>query len=255
MTLVVAHRGAAKLAPENTMEAYKLAVESGADAIELDVHLTADGQLAVIHDETLDRTTDLSGSIASMTMKQIRAADAGYRFEGPDGSFPFRGKRLRVPTLAEVLAWLPDGTGLVVEVKARAATGPAVEALRGSRVRAADQASLISFDEATIDTSHELDRGLPTGYLLVPSQPIEPALTWAVEHGHAAVHPWEGDLGMDPQPILAMAHAFGRLIGCYVVNDPDRMQQLAAYGLWGFVTDVPGVAREALGPRRPDPSA
>ena len=61
MTLVVAHRGAATVAPENTMEAYRRAVEMGADAIELDVHLTADGQLAVIHDETLERTTDLTG--------------------------------------------------------------------------------------------------------------------------------------------------------------------------------------------------
>jgi len=255
MTLVVAHRGAAGLAPENTMEAYKLAVEAGADAIELDVHLTADGQLALMHDETLDRTTDRSGSIASMTMKEIRGADAGYRFEAADGTFPFRGKGLRVPTFAEVLTWLPDGTGLVVEVKAREATAPTIEALRTAPVRAADQASLISFDEATIDRAHELDPGLSTGYLLVPSQPIEQALTWAVEHGHAAVHPWEGDLGMDPQPILAIAHAYGRLIGCYVVNDPDRMQQLAAYGLWGFVTDLPDVARKALGPRRSDASA
>jgi len=249
VTLVVAHRGAASLAPENTMEAYRLAVEAGADAIEIDVHLTADGKLALIHDETLDRTTDRSGSVATQTMKQVREADAGYRFEAPDGTFPFRGKGLKVPTLAEVLKWLPAGIGLVVEVKARAAVGPAVAALRESRVHAAGAATLISFDEATIDTARELDRGLPTGYLLVPSQPIEPALTWAVEHGHAAVHPWEGDLGMDPQPILAMARAYGRLIGCYVVNDPDRMQQLAAYGLWGFVTDLPGLAREALGPR------
>jgi len=255
MTLVVAHRGASALAPENTMEAYRLAVEAGADAIEVDVHLTADGKLAVIHDETLDRTTDGSGSIASLTMKQIREADAGYRFEEADGSLPFRGKGLKVPTLPEVLKWLPAGTGLVVEVKARGAVGPVVKALKGSPVRASGAASLISFDEATIETARELDPDLPTGYLLVPSQPIEPALTYAVEHGHAAVHPWEGDLGMDPQPTLAIAHAYGRLIGCYVVNDPDRMQQLAAYGLWGFVTDQPGVAREALGPRRSDASA
>ena len=249
MTLVVAHRGAAAVAPENTMEAYRRAVEMGADAIELDVHLTADGKLAVIHDETVDRTTDLTGSVASMTMKQIRTADAGYGFEGPPGSFPFRGKGLTVPTLAEVLKWLPDGVGLVVEVKARAAIAPTVEALSASRVRAAGAATLISFDEATIDEAHALDPGLPTGYLLVPSQPIEAALIYAVEHGHAAVHPWEGDLGLDPGPILAQAQAYGRLMGCYVLNEPARMQHLAAYGLWGFVTDLPDVGRQALGPR------
>jgi glycerophosphoryl diester phosphodiesterase len=255
MTLVVAHRGANKAAPENTLEAFRLAVEMGADAIELDVQLSADGELPVMHDDTLDRTTDLSGSIATLTMKEIRAADAGYRFESNDGSFPFRGKGLQVPTFPEVLDWLPDGIGLVVEVKSPAATDAAVEALRGSRVRSADAATLISFDEQTIDRAHELDAGLPTGYLLVPSQAIEPAMTYAVQHGHAAVHPWEGDLGLDPAPILAVAVAYGRLVGCYVVNDPDRMKQLAAYGLWGFVTDQPAVAREALGPRNPAPTA
>ena len=249
MTLVVAHRGAAAVAPENTMEAFRLAVEMGADAVELDVHLTADGKLAVIHDETMDRTTDLTGPIASMTMKQMRAADAGFRFEAPDGSFPFRGKGLTVPTLAEVLTWLPEGIGLVVEVKARQAIAPTIKALGASRVRAAGAATLISFDEATIDEAHALDPDLPTGYLLVPAQPVEAALIYAVEHGHVAVHPWEGDLGLDPGPILAQAQAYGRLMGCYVVNDPQRMQQLAAYGLWGFVTDVPDIGRQALGPR------
>jgi len=109
--------------------------------------------------------------------------------------------------------------------------------------------SLISFEEAIIDEARGLDPEIPTGYLLVPSQPIEAALTYAVEHGHAAVHPYEGDLGLDPGPILSLATAYGRLMGCYVVNDPARMQQLAAYGLWGFVTDVPEVGRQALGAR------
>ena len=232
------------------MEAYELAVEMGADAIELDVHLTADGEVAVMHDATIDRTTDRTGSVATMTMELIRGADAGYRFEASDGSFPFRGKGLRVPTLGEVLDWLPDGIGLVVEVKAREATGPAVEALRASRVRAAQAVSLISFDEQAIDRAHELDPGLPTGYLLVPYQSTDLALTYAVEHGHAAIHPWEGDLGLDPEPLLSLARAYGRLVGCYVVNDPVRMQQLAALGLWGFVTDAPALARQALGPRK-----
>ena len=249
MTQVVAHRGAAAAAPENTMEAYQLAVEMGADAVELDVHLTADGKVAVMHDDTVDRTTNLTGAIASMTMKQLRTADAGYRFAAPDGSFPFRGTGLKVPTLPQVLKWLPDGVGLVVEIKARAATAPTVAALRASRVRAAGAVSLISFDERIIEEARQLDPEIPTGYLLVPSQPVEAALMYAVEHGHAAVHPWDGDLGLDPAPIMSVAAAYGRLMGCYVVNDPARMQQLAAHGLWGFVTDAPDVGRQALGPR------
>lgn len=246
MTIVVAHRGASQHRPENTLPSFELGVEQGADAIELDLHLTADGELAVIHDDTLERTTDRTGSVAALRMHEIREADAGATFAGPDGDHPFRGRGLRVPTFGEVLDWLPEGVGLVVEIKARAAVAPAVEALRGHPARAAGRVSLISFDERAIDESRALDPDLPTGYLLVPGQPLEPALRYAVEHLHPAVHPWEGDLGMDPAPVIAQARAYGRDLGCYVVNDPQRMQLLAAFGLWGFVTDVPDVARAAL---------
>jgi glycerophosphoryl diester phosphodiesterase len=249
VTLVVAHRGASAQAPENTMEAYRLAVEAGADAIELDVHLTQDGQMALIHDDTIDRTTDGSGSVSAFTLEQLQRYDLGTRFTAPDGSQPYAGKSLHIPTLEEVLDWLPADIGLVVEIKARAAVPPVVEALRDHPVRRNGRVSLISFDEASIDEAHALDPELPTGYLLVPAQPIEPAMRWAVEHGHTAVHPWDGDLGLDPAPVLVMAMAYGRQMGCYVVNDPERMQQLAVYGLWGFVTDLPDVARQALGPR------
>ena len=247
MTIIVAHRGASAQAPENTMEAFRLGVEAGADAIELDVHLTADGELAVIHDETLDRTTDRTGRVAEQTMAQIREADAGATFARPgDSGLPFAGRGLTVPTLAEVLAWLPDGVGLVIEIKARAAADAVVEAVAGHGVRGSGRLAVISFDEAVIERVRELDPEIRTGYLLVPTQPVEPALIWATEHGHVGVFPWEGDLGIDPLPLMAQAQAFGREIGCYVVNDPGRMQHLAACGLWGFVTDVPDVAVAAL---------
>lgn len=248
MTIIVAHRGASAYRPENTMPSYQLAVEQGADAIELDVHLARDGQLAVIHDDTLDRTTDRTGSVASLTMAEIGRADAGARFAAADGSHPYAGKNLRVPTLPEVLEWLPEGTGLVVELKAADAADATVAALRDSRVRAAGGATIISFDEAAIERAHQLDPEIPTGLLLVPFDKVERGLTWAVQHGHAGVHPWEGDLGLDPSMLIAEATAFGRQLGCYVVNDPERMKQLAAYGIWGFVTDTPDVARAALGP-------
>ena len=249
MTFVVAHRGASRRAPENTMEAFRLAIELGADAVELDVHLTSDGQLAVIHDETLERTTGRPGRVAEMTMDAIREADAGATFSPAAEEHPFAGRGLAVPTLSEVLDWLPADIGLVIEIKPRAAADAVVAAVRDHAVRSDDRLTVISFDEAAIERVRELDSGIRTGYLLVPSQPIEPALVWATEHGHLGVLPWEGDLGLDPLSMLAQARAYGREVGCYVVNDPDRMQHLAAYGLWGFVTDQPDVAREALGPR------
>ncbi len=246
MTLVVGHRGACAHRPENTFVSYELAVTHDVDAIELDVHLTADGQLAVIHDETLDRTTDRTGRVATLTMDEIREADAGAGFTAEDGSHPFAGQGLRVPTLPEVLDWLPDGLGLVIEIKAREAADATVAALKGSRVRSAEAVNLISFDEVAIERVRTIDPQLPTGLLLVPFDKVERGLTWAVEHGHLGVYPWDGDLGLDPTAVIAQANAFGRRLGCYVVNEPQRMQQLAASGLWAFVTDMPDVGRAAV---------
>jgi glycerophosphoryl diester phosphodiesterase len=248
VTLVVGHRGACAYRPENTLPSYELAIEQGVDAIELDVHLTADGQLAVIHDDTVERTTDGTGPVVARTMDELRALDAGAGFEASDGTRPYRGQGLRIPTLAEVLDWLPEGKGLVVEIKARAAVDATVEALRGSRVAAAGGASIISFDEASIERAHELAPEIPTGYLLVPFDSFDRGLEYAVARGHLGIHPWEGDLGLDPMPFVAKAEALGRQVGCYVVNERGRMQHLAACGLWGFVTDMPDVAREALQP-------
>jgi len=254
MTMVVGHRGAAAHAPENTMESFRLGAEMGADAIELDVHLTADGQLAVIHDETLDRTTDRTGRIADLTMDEIREADAGATFARTgDSGFPFAGRDHQVPTLDEVLAWLPDDLGLVIEIKARAAADSVVKAVRGHAARSGGRLSVISFDEAAIDRVHELDNEIRTGYLLVPSQSITDAIVFATEHGHLGVLPWEGDLGFDALETIALAQAYGREVGCYVVNDPERMQHVVALGLWGFVTDAPDVARDTLGPRSAAP--
>jgi len=247
VTILVGHRGAAAHAPENTMESFRLAAEMGADAIELDVHLTADGQLAVIHDETLDRTTDRTGRVAELTMDAIREADAGATFarEG-DSGFPFAGRGLTVPALPEVLAWLPEKLGLVIEIKARDAADAVVEAVRDHPAAADRRLSVISFHEGAIDRAHELQPALRTGYLLVPGQAVEPALAWAAERGHAGVHPWEGDLGTDPLEVLATASGLGIEVGCYVVNDPYRIRFLAECGVWGFVTDVPDVARATL---------
>ena len=237
------------MAPENTMEAFRLGVEAGADAIELDVHLTADGQLAVIHDETLDRTTDRTGPVAEPHDGRDSRGRCGraLRAARTTRAYPFAGRGLRVPTLPEVLEWLPDATGLVIEIKARAAADAVVQAVDGHPAQADGRLSVISFDEAAIDRVRELDPGIRTGYLVAPGQAIDEAFAWASGRGHTGVHPWEGDLGADPLPILAQAKILGLEVGCYVVNDPGRMRFLSDTGLWGFVTDVPDVAVETLG--------
>jgi glycerophosphoryl diester phosphodiesterase len=184
-------------------------------------------------------------------MDDIRTADAGWAFPGEAGDYPFRGTGLTVPTLPEVVAWLPDGVGLAVEIKAPAAADEVVAALEGSAVRIAGAVTVMSFQEAAINRVRELAPDIPTGLLLVPGDQVERGLTWVVEHGHAAVMPYETDLGPDPTGTIELATAWGARVGCYVVNDPERMAQLAAAGLWGFVTDIPDVARAMLGPREP----
>ncbi|HUK64913.1 MAG TPA: glycerophosphodiester phosphodiesterase family protein, partial [Dongiaceae bacterium] len=96
--LVIGHRGAAAEAPENTMASFERAAELGVDALEFDVHVTADGHAVVIHDPTLRRTTDRDGAVAALTLEQLRAADAGARFTRDGATFPFRGRGVRVPT-------------------------------------------------------------------------------------------------------------------------------------------------------------
>jgi glycerophosphoryl diester phosphodiesterase len=114
----LAHRGASALAPENTIDAFRLAVEAGAGGLELDVHMTRDRQIVVIHDATVDRTTNGSGAVSEMTLDELRGFDAGHNFS-PDGgpTRPYRGRGVRVPTFGEVLEEFP-GVPVNIEIKA-----------------------------------------------------------------------------------------------------------------------------------------
>jgi len=105
---LVAHRGGSGLAPENTLEAFRSAVDDwGADILEMDVRLSADGHVVVIHDETVDRTTNGSGAVGALTLEELRALDAGWRFTDPSGATSFRGRGARLPTFDEVLDAFP----------------------------------------------------------------------------------------------------------------------------------------------------
>ena len=247
MTLVVGHRGAPYAAPENTMAAFQAAVEMGVDAIELDVHVSADGELVVIHDADLARTTDRSGAVVELTAAEISSADAGFH-HSPDGgvTYPFRGVALRVPLLTDVLAWLPAGIGLVVELKAVDAAEPTVEMLRARGV--ADRASVISFAREAIDRARARAPEIPTGLLLPPGADFGAGIEQVVAGGHLSLNPYEADLGTDPRPLVERAAAARKELGCYVIDDPERMRVVAAAGLAAFVTNRPDVARDALPP-------
>jgi glycerophosphoryl diester phosphodiesterase len=107
--LVIAHRGGRGIAPENTLTAFQKSSDLGVDVLELDIHATKDGELVVIHDKSVDRTTNGKGLVAEMTFDEIRELDAGYQWSRDDGkTFPFRGKGIRIPTLKEVFEAFPD---------------------------------------------------------------------------------------------------------------------------------------------------
>jgi glycerophosphoryl diester phosphodiesterase len=134
---VIAHRGGAGLRPENTIAAFAHAVAIGADVLEMDVQPTADGAIVVIHDATVDRTTNGRGRVDSFTLAELSKLDAGHRWSGDGGrSFPFRGKGVRIPALEEVFARLPQ-TRMIVEMKhGRAALArPLCELIRRSGMR------------------------------------------------------------------------------------------------------------------------
>ena len=126
--LVIGHRGAAAHAPENTLPSFELALQQGADALELDVHLSADGQVVVIHDPTLDRTCDRRGFVAARTAAELATMDAGYRF--PSGRWSGRGAH--VPRLAEVLDAWPT-VPLLIEIKTGAVQGALARLLKEMR--------------------------------------------------------------------------------------------------------------------------
>lgn len=116
-TLVIGHRGGAGAAPENTVAAIRHGVEAGADAIEFDIHATRDGRIVLIHDDTLERTSDGSGVVEEMTLEELQRVDAGYRFTPDLGrSYPFRGAGVGIPTLEEAVE-ATGGLPIICEVK------------------------------------------------------------------------------------------------------------------------------------------
>ncbi len=131
--LLFAHRGGAALAPENTLHAFVAAVDRwGADVLELDAHLTRDGEVVVIHDPTVDRTTDGSGPVAELTWDDIRSLDAGARWRSVGGDAPFAGRGIGVPRLSDLLERLPR-TRLNIDAKAPDVAGPLVDVVRAHR--------------------------------------------------------------------------------------------------------------------------
>jgi glycerophosphoryl diester phosphodiesterase len=172
--LNIAHQGGEAEFPSNTMYAFQHSVKAGADMLELDVGVTKDGKVVVMHDTTLDRTTNGHGTIASHTLKQIRKLDAGYWFAGGKAPYdhkakrhPFRGKGLKVPTLQEVMKAFPK-TPINVEIKGRTKAEKPEEYIQNAEVLARLLASsprrdiiVVSFQQPAVNRFHELAPAIP----------------------------------------------------------------------------------------------
>jgi glycerophosphoryl diester phosphodiesterase len=223
--LVLAHRGANRLAPENTVAAMARAVELGADGVELDVHRSADGQLVVRHDAETP-----VGALGDLTLAEIRDGLAG------------------VPTLAEVLD-VCRGRLVNVEVKdpdPRAAE--ALVALLGQR-NGADDVLVSSFDLRTVDRVHEAAPQVPSGLLSFGLDVFE-ALATAEAHGHHALHPdvWTL-LQADVAGLTRQAHDGGMAVNVWTVNEADDLRRLRDAGVDAVITDAADLYRFAVGGR------
>lgn len=243
---VIAHRGASGHAPENTMCAFELALEEGADAFEFDVHTSADDVPVVIHDPSLLRTAGVSAMVADLPVERILDVDVGARFSPDAGrSFPLRGQGIRVPLLAEVLAAFPS-VPCILEIKNSAASA----AVRRTLIEqgAAERCVLMSFESAALDlfreppwftgaTSGDAQRLMKRALMgRAPEVPRYAALSLP-EHYHGFPLPLE--------LIARTARLMGTPLHIWQIDSSRRAQQLWRKGVAGIVTNYPAEIRAA----------
>lgn len=254
--LRIAHRGGAALAPENTLAAFRNAVDRwNVDMIELDVRASADGRCVVIHDATVDRTTDGAGPVADMSHAELAELDAGYWFTPDVGhGFPFRGRGIGVPTIEQVLEMLPD-VRLTVEVKAAAAQRPLFDALE--RFNAAGRVIAAGM--------YAKDRTCFRSYAGATSASREQILPfWLLHRAHlATLAPLSADVVQVPEDqgslrlvtprFIRDLHARGVHVHIWTVNEEADMRRLLECGVDGLITDRPDILARVLetpSPRR-----
>lgn len=229
---VIAHRGNSSVAPQNTLAAFEAAWRAGADAIEIDVQLTADGDVVVIHDDTVDATTSGSGAVADLERSAIRALDAGSWF-----SPAFAGQR--VPTFAEVIDLLQrrPGIGLLLELKGswtvegvRRVTGPLRFA--GLTDRVVGQ----SFWPETVAALRDADPGLRRGLLVASLD--DDLLAWCAELDVVTCNPL-GTLLVEDPGLVRRLHDDGRAVSVWTLNEPAHWSAAVGLGVDGVITDRP----------------
>ena len=251
--LVVAHRGGNGLWPENTFLAFREAATLGVDVLEMDVHSTKDDVLVVLHDDTVDRTTNGVGAVRDLTLAEIQALDAGYHWTADDGaSHPYRGEGARVPTLEEVFLALPEQR---MNIEIKQFDPPITELLcRTIRERHMEERVLIaSFDPtamaafrvqcpkvATAATAPEIRLFLTMHTIYLGN------LFRGVADGFE-VPPSMGELEIVTPDFVGEAHGHNIRILVWTVNEESEMKRLLDLGVDGILTDYPDRLMRLLG--------
>lgn len=244
---VIAHRGGARLAPENTLAAFRKALELGVDMIEIDVILSADPAIIVIHDDQIDRTTDGEGVVKQLSLAEIKSYDAGSWF-GEE----FAGER--IPTLDEVLELINGQATLLIEIKDGDEEYPGLERMVVDaihRYKANDWVVVQSFNEQSVIRVRRLDPSLITYYLMggnfeafyekLKREPLPEPLPY---HGVAVHH-----AQIDSTKALTLREA-GYQLFVWTVNEPADMERLLAIHPAGIITDLPDKLQELMAGRQ-----
>jgi len=238
--MVYAHRGGAALAPENTLAAFDAGLAAGADGIELDVRLSRDGVAVVMHDPTLDRTTDATGPVDGRTAAELAALDAGCRFER-DGAFPFMGRSIGVPSLGNVLD-RHRGTALIVELKS---ADPRLAKTVVEEIHAAGAISRVivgSFQRGALEAVRSLDPAIRTG---ADTEDVRSGLDGVgarpIFQVFQVPEVSAGTRVVTPE-FIAKAHRAGVTVVVWTVNQMDDMRRLLDWGVDGLITDRPDIA-------------
>lgn len=242
---VIAHRGFSGRFPENTMLAFQEAAKFPIDAIELDVHATRDGKIVVIHDPTLERTTNKTGRIVDYSWEDLRKADAGYQFDpSAKGEFPFRGRELGIPLLEEVFKAFPE-MKFIIEIKQ---TLPAIEDSVYRLIRK------YRMDEKVIVASEHQEPLTRIRYVanhVATNFSAEEAtdLYFAHKLRMSSFYRSGGDALQIPERyrktqvvtpgFVKAAHRKGLIVHIWTVNDPADMKRLIDCGVDGIISDHP----------------
>ena len=233
MSLIYAHRGASGYAPENTLEAFRLSMEMGADGFELDVHMSLDGELVVIHDESVDRTTDGTGLVRDLTLAQLKALDASCGMEAYRGA--------KIPTLGEVFDLVKDTRHIVnVEVKTDDWFYPGIEEkclALAAKMGVEDRCVYSSFNHHTLKTLRRLKPDAKLGMLFGDIM-VEPWI-YAQPLNVDYLHPMKMNIYVPGFPEGAAAAGFG--VNMWTINDEQTMAKCLETGA-GIITNYPDVA-------------